>query len=172
MSGRNSPNAANRVIAFIALGSNLDNPERQVLRGFDELAQLPDSTLTARSSLYASAPVGYTDQPDFINAVAQLETALPSRDLLAELLAIEQKHGRKRDMPNGPRTIDLDLLLYADLQYATVDLVIPHPRMHNRAFVLLPLTEIAADCEIPGKGLARDWLPQVDQQSIKKLKTT
>jgi len=158
-----------RAVAFIALGSNLVEPQKQVHEGFDELANLQDSKLLACSSLYLSAPIGNADQPDFVNAVAKLETALSPRDLLQTLLSIELKHGRKRSIPNAPRTLDLDLLLYDGLQHHEPDLTVPHPRMHERAFVLLPLTEIAPDCEIPGRGFAKDWLQHVDQQQIRKL---
>jgi 2-amino-4-hydroxy-6-hydroxymethyldihydropteridine diphosphokinase len=169
MNAQHTPGTTAQAIAFIALGSNLEEPQKQVHHGFDELDSLPNTRLLARSSLYLSAPMGYADQPDFVNAVAKLETMLSPRQLLEALLGIELKHGRKRSMPNAPRTLDLDILLYADLQHEAADLIIPHPRMHTRAFVLLPLAEIAPDCEIPGKGLAKNWLPQVDQQQIKKL---
>lgn len=158
-----------RVIAFVGLGSNLKQPRAQVLRGLDELAALPHTMLLAASSLYASAPLNYADQPDFVNAVAKIETALPVRDLLEALLAIEQSHGRQRGVRNGPRTLDLDLLLYAELQQHEPGLTIPHPRMHERAFVLLPLTEIAPDCVIPGRGLARDWLDKCTNQTLIKI---
>lgn len=155
--------------AFIALGSNLADPQTQVARGLDELASLPGTSVLARSSFYASAPVGYADQPDFVNAVATIGTTLSPTVLLHALLALEQQHGRERGVPNGPRTLDLDLLLYGDLQYHEAGLSIPHPRMHERAFVLLPLTEIAPDCVIPGKGRASDWLVKCGAQSLRKI---
>ena len=139
-------------LTFIALGSNLEHPVSQVQRGFDELARLPASRLLLRSSLYRSAPVGRLDQPDFINAVAQIETSLAPHDLLKALLAIEQRHGRVREALNAPRTLDLDILLYDQLQCHEHGLTLPHPRMHERAFVLQPLLEIAPDCRIPGQG--------------------
>ncbi|MEW5893295.1 MAG: 2-amino-4-hydroxy-6-hydroxymethyldihydropteridine diphosphokinase [Pseudomonadota bacterium] len=150
------------VQAFIALGANLENPASQIERAFAELGQLPETRLLARSSLYLTKPVGYTDQPDFINAVAELETALTPRALLEALLAIEQRHGRRREFRNAPRTLDLDLLLYNGLIMHEPGLTLPHPRMHERGFVLLPLLEIAPDCRIPGIGPAAairgiDW---------------
>lgn len=160
---------ADKVTAFVALGSNLRQPEVQVRRGFDELATLPQTRLITCSSLYTSAPVGYADQPDFVNAVAAIETTLSPREVLETLLAIELKHGRQRSLPNGPRTLDMDLLMYGELQYHEVGLTIPHPRMHERAFVLLPLIEIAPDCVIPGRGVARDWLAQCDDQQLRKM---
>jgi len=152
--------------AYVALGSNLAQPEAQVNQAFDALARLPDSRLVARSSLYRSAPVGYADQPDFINAVAQIETRLAPHDLLQSLLGIEQEFGRVREFRNAPRTLDLDLLLYDDIHFHEPGLTLPHPRMHERAFVLLPLLEIDPHCVIPGRGSASDWLAQCDDQSI------
>lgn len=139
-------------LAYIGLGSNLDDPASQIRQAFDELARLPSSRLLAHSSLYRSAPLGRLDQPDFINAVAQIETALAPHSLLKALLEIEHNHGRVRKYPNAPRTLDLDILMYDDLQCDEPCLILPHPRMHQRAFVLRPLLEIAPDCLIPGRG--------------------
>ncbi|MGZ5078797.1 MAG: 2-amino-4-hydroxy-6-hydroxymethyldihydropteridine diphosphokinase, partial [Usitatibacter sp.] len=100
--------------AAVALGSNLDDPEAQVDRGFGEIAALPATQLVARSRLHRTAPVGYADQPDFVNACALVETQLAPRALLDALLAIEKRHGRVRDVPNGPRTLDLDIVLYGN----------------------------------------------------------
>jgi 2-amino-4-hydroxy-6-hydroxymethyldihydropteridine diphosphokinase len=136
-------------IAYVGLGSNLEDPARQVETALQELGHLPQTRLVRRSSLYRTAPVGYADQPDFINAVAQLETGLPADRLLDELQALEAHHGRKRSFPNAPRTLDLDLLLFGDLVLQTERLTLPHPRMHERAFVLEPLREIAPDLELP-----------------------
>src|SRR5882672_6540950 len=138
--------------AFIGLGANLGDPEAQVRRTLSALAGLPGTRLVAVSSLYRSAPVGYTVQPDFVNAVAEIETALGARALLEALLAMETRFGRRREFPNAPRTLDLDLLLYGDRVIAEPGLIVPHPRMHERAFVLAPLAEIAPDIAIPGKG--------------------
>jgi 2-amino-4-hydroxy-6-hydroxymethyldihydropteridine diphosphokinase len=154
---------------FIALGGNLEDPAAQVRAGFGALAALPSTKLIARSSLYRSAPVGYADQPDFINAVAAIETALAPRALLDALLAIEHSHGRVRDFPNAPRTLDLDVLLYGDLQLHEHGLTIPHPRMHERAFVLLPLAEIAPRCVIPGRGAVADLLHTVNVTGVQRL---
>ena len=132
-------------LAYVGIGSNLDDPQAQVTRAFDELAALPSTRLTARSSLYRSAPVGYADQPDFVNAVAALETSLSAQKLLQGMRGIEQHHGRARSFANAPRTLDLDLLLYGSEKIATAELQVPHPRMQERAFVLKPLLEIAPD---------------------------
>jgi 2-amino-4-hydroxy-6-hydroxymethyldihydropteridine diphosphokinase len=132
-------------LAYIGIGSNLDDPQAQVTRAFAELAAMPRTRLRARSSLYRSAPVGYASQPDFVNAVAALDTEMNSHDLLSELRAIEEKHDRKRSFANAPRTLDLDLLLYGDEKILTPELIVPHPRMHERAFVLKPLLEIRPD---------------------------
>ena len=130
-------------IAFVGIGSNLDQPVDQVSRAFDELDRLPHTRLVRKSSLYRTAPVGHEAQPDFVNAVAQLETGLPAERLLAELLAIEESHGRSRSFRNAPRTLDLDLLLFGDARLSSPRLTVPHPRMRERAFVLKPLLEIA-----------------------------
>ena len=130
-------------VAFVGIGSNLDDPRTHVMQAFDELDRLPHTRVVKKSSLYRSAPVGYANQPDFINAVAQLETGLPAERLLAEMQDVEARHGRERSFPNAPRTLDLDLLLYGDLRLSGASLTIPHPRMHERAFVLKPLLEIA-----------------------------
>jgi 2-amino-4-hydroxy-6-hydroxymethyldihydropteridine diphosphokinase len=155
--------------AYIGLGANLDDPALQVEDALAELDRLPTTRLIARSALYASAPVGYVDQPDFVNAVAQIDTALDARALLAALLDIEQRHGRARSFRNAPRTLDLDLLLYDALQMHEDHLTLPHPRMHTRAFVLLPLTELAPDASIPGLGRAADWLARCTGQRVYPL---
>ncbi|MEO8767069.1 MAG: 2-amino-4-hydroxy-6-hydroxymethyldihydropteridine diphosphokinase [Nitrosospira sp.] len=154
--------------AFIALGSNLDDPAFQVRQAFDELARLPSSRLLTHSSLYRSGPVGLLNQPDFINAVAQIETALGPHDLLSALLEIEHGHGRVRESPNAPRTLDLDILMYGDLQCDEHCLILPHPRMHQRAFVLQPLLEIAPDCSIPGRGTVAELLASCAEQRIER----
>lgn len=158
-----------KVVATIGLGANLNDPAAQVEYALAELDRLPATRLLARSSLYASSPVGYVDQPDFINAVAQVETGLAPRALLAALLDIEQRHGRERSFRNAPRTLDLDLLLYGDARFHEEGLTLPHPRMHERAFVLLPLLEIAAQTVIPGRGPAEDWLAAASGQNVALL---
>jgi 2-amino-4-hydroxy-6-hydroxymethyldihydropteridine diphosphokinase len=155
-----------KVMAYIGLGANLDDPVTQVEYAFGELAHLPTTTLAARSSLYVSAPVGYDEQPDFINAVAKLETGLSPRTLLAALLDIEHRHGRERTFRNAPRTLDLDLLLYGEAHFHEPSLELPHPRMHMRAFVLEPLMEIAPALVIPGHGSIADRLAHCTDQPI------
>ena len=147
--------------AAVALGSNLDDPEAQVQRGFDEIAALPGIEIVRRSRLYRTAPVGFVDQPDFVNACALVETSLAPRDLLDALLAVEQRRGRVRAIPNGPRILDLDIVLYGDQVVDEPGLRIPHPRAHQRAFVLVPLVEVWPDAVIPGHGTARECLRQV-----------
>ena len=158
-----------RVSAYIGIGSNLDSPERRVRSALDELARLAESRLVARSALYVSAPVGAPPQPDFVNAVAQLETGLAAEQLLAALQAIEARHGRVRSTFHGPRTLDLDLLLYADAMIDVPHLTVPHPRMHERAFVLRPLVELNPALNIPGQGPARDLLARCETQRIAAL---
>jgi len=155
--------------AFVALGSNLGDPEKKVRQGIAALAELPQVRLAAASSLYRSAPVGAADQPDFINAVAQLSTGLAPQALLAALLAIEYRFGRERSFRNAPRTLDLDLLLYDAQCIAEPGLAVPHPRMHQRAFVLAPLVEIAPACVIPGIGPAVQWLARCSNQPVVRL---
>lgn len=155
--------------AYVALGANLDDPAATVRAAFAALANLPDSRIVHCSSLYRTAPVGLADQPEFINAVAELETSLAPEALLDALLEIEQRFGRIRTERNGPRTLDLDLLLYDDQCVDLPRLTLPHPRLHLRAFVLQPLAEIAPDLEIPGRGTVAAWLPAVANQGIVKL---
>ncbi len=155
--------------AYIALGSNLADPVSQLDAAFDELGRLPQTRFLARSSLWRSAPVGYLDQPDFVNAVAAVETGLEAETLLAHLLDIERRHGRVREFQNAPRTLDLDIALYGDDRIDTPTLTVPHPRMHERAFVLLPLSEIAPDIAIPGHGALRDLLPAIAGQRLEVM---
>lgn len=154
--------------AYIGLGSNLDNPASQIRKAFEELARLPSSHLLAHSSLYRSAPMGRTDQPDFINAVALIETALAPHDLLKALLEIEHFHGRVREYLNAPRTLDLDILMYDRLQWNEHCLILPHPRMHQRAFVLQPLQEITPNCHIPGHGSITELLAACAGQQVER----
>ena len=136
----------------IGLGSNLEDPVRQVCSALAELAGLPRSQLLLQSSLYRSPPMGPAGQPDYVNAAALIETALEPLELLDALQAIEAAHGRLRGLRWGPRTLDLDLLVYADLRLRHPRLVLPHPGIGQRAFVLVPLAEIAPDLVIPGTG--------------------
>lgn len=156
-------------LAFVALGANLADPAHQIRAALESLSRLPDSRLLRASSLYRTAPVGVAGQPDFINAVALVETTLTPHELLAALFAIEAEFGRRRDYRNAPRTLDLDLLLYDELVLDGTELQLPHPRMHLRAFVLAPLLEIAPACAIPGRGTAAAWRPAVSMQPIEKL---
>ena len=151
---------------FVGLGSNLADPRAQLAGAATRIAAIQGVRLIALSSLYASAPLGHAEQPDFVNAVARLATGLAPKALLAELQAIEAAHGRQRSFRNAPRTLDLDILLFDQCIDDDPLLTLPHPRCHQRAFVLLPLTEVAPDCVIPGKGPARDWIPACADQQI------
>lgn len=152
--------------AYVGLGSNLDDPAAQVESALAELDRLSGTRLVRRSALYRTRPVGYAEQPDFVNAVAELETALEPEALLRALLALEQAHGRVRGIRNGPRTLDLDLLLYGGCTRRSADLTLPHPRLHERAFVLVPLHEIAPDARVPGRGSVSALLADVDTQGV------
>ncbi|HJY75336.1 MAG TPA: 2-amino-4-hydroxy-6-hydroxymethyldihydropteridine diphosphokinase [Burkholderiales bacterium] len=155
--------------SFVGLGANLGEPQRNVREAFRELDAIPHTRVVRASSLYRSEPLGYTEQPEFVNAVAQIETGLPAERLLAELQAIEAQHGRSRSFANAPRTLDLDLLLFGNAVIDTENLKVPHPRMHERAFVLMPLLEIAPDAVIPGQGPARELLEKCRDQGVEKL---
>ena len=158
----------NGVTAYIALGSNLQDPAAQVEAAFAALDTLPQSRVVARSSLYRTTPVGYADQPAFITAVAAFETTLAPRALLDALLALEKARGRARTFPNAPRTLDLDVLLYGDQLIEEPGLSIPHPRLHERAFVLAPLAEIAPDLVVPGRGRVSALLRAVDVRGVQR----
>ena len=163
------PHPSPLIPAFIGLGSNLGDPAAQIRRALRALAALPETRLVRQSSLYRNPPAGYLNQPEFINAVARIETRLAPRDLLEELLAIERAHGRVRDIPNGPRTLDLDILLYGERTVREPGLTIPHPRMLERAFVLLPLAEIAPETVVPGGGRSADLAARLDASGLVKL---
>ncbi len=150
----------NRV--FVGLGGNIGEPVAQLERALSALARLPESTLVRTSSFYQSPPWGIDAQPPFVNAVAELATSLSPDQLLASLLAIEQAAGRERTLRWGPRVLDLDLLLFGDLVIDRPGLRIPHPHLHQRAFVLLPLAEIAPDFFVPGLGSVTELLRAVD----------
>jgi 2-amino-4-hydroxy-6-hydroxymethyldihydropteridine diphosphokinase len=156
-------------IAHIGLGSNLDDPVRQVRQGFEELGGLPGTQLLLHSSLYRTAPLGKPDQPDFVNAVAVLDTKLAPSELLRQLLALEAGHGRVRAERDGPRTLDLDVLLLGDQVIHGPGLEVPHPRMHERAFVLLPLAEVSPQAVIPGHGRVTDLLVRVKDQRVTRI---
>jgi 2-amino-4-hydroxy-6-hydroxymethyldihydropteridine diphosphokinase len=150
-------------LAYIGIGSNLDDPEKQVRAAIDALARLPRSTFAGASRLYRTAPWGRADQPAFVNAAAAVSTGLSPRELLDALLAIERAQGRVRDGERwGPRVIDLDMLVYGDARVDEPGLHLPHPHLGARAFVLLPLADIAPDLEIPGQGRVRALVDRVD----------
>lgn len=156
------------MIACIGIGANLGDARAHVEDALNRLAALPATTLLAQSSLWRTAPVDSSGD-DYINAVARIDTALSPQALLEALLAIELAHGRERPYRNAPRTLDLDILLYGELAIETPDLQVPHPRMHQRAFVLAPLCEVAPDAVIPGIGPASALLPAVADQAIERL---
>lgn len=156
--------------AFIGLGSNMDDPVAKVRAGMVALETMPETQLEQCSSLYRSAPIGVEKQPDFVNAVCRLLTRLSSIALLERLLAIELAHGRQRPGPeDGPRPLDLDLLLYDEQIYDSPQLTLPHPRLHERAFVLLPMIEIAPDLVVPGKGRVRDLAACCAGQRVERI---
>jgi 2-amino-4-hydroxy-6-hydroxymethyldihydropteridine diphosphokinase len=156
-------------VAFVGLGSNLGDPEHSVRAALAALAASRGLRLTAASSLYRTAPVGHAAQPDFVNAVARLSTDLTPQALLAVLLGMEIGFGRERSFRNAPRTLDLDLLLYDARVIDEPGLTLPHPRMHERAFVLAPLAEIEPEREIPGRGPAVALLARCGDQPIVRL---
>lgn len=159
--------------AWIGLGSNLDGPVDQVRAGLDGLAALPRTTLARASTLYRNPPMGPPEQPDYINAVAELTTALTARELLRGLQAIEAQRGRERSGERwGPRPLDLDLLVYGDQQIAEPDLVVPHPGVPERVFVLYPLGELAPDLEIPGYERVAYLLEQLSCDGLEALPAT
>ncbi len=156
-------------IAYIGIGSNQGDARAQVLQAFDDLACLPQTQLEGRSALYRSAPLDAPGQADYVNAAAGVDTELSAAQLLAELQDIELRHGRERPYPNAPRTLDLDLLLYGDTSFASAMLTLPHPRMHQRAFVLLPLLELDPRLEVPGRGAARALLARCAAQRVVRM---
>ena len=155
--------------AFIALGSNLEDPQAQIERALETIANTTNIKLIKASSLYRTVPVGYDNQPDFINAVAEIETDLNPLALLDRLLEIETQHGRERPFPNAPRVLDLDVLLYEGVATSSPTLTLPHPRMHTRGFVMLPLAEIAPKISIGNHGYADDLAAKCDNQGVSKL---
>lgn len=158
------------VVAYIGLGSNLDEPRNQVNRALAELDSLPRTRLLSRSSLYRSVPLGPQDQPDYINAVAAVETELAAAELLAELQRLENGHGRQRGAQRwGPRTLDLDLLLYGQERIDTPGLSVPHPGLSVRNFVLYPLREIAPDLAVPGMGSVAGLAEACGGEGLEKI---
>jgi 2-amino-4-hydroxy-6-hydroxymethyldihydropteridine diphosphokinase len=162
-------------VAFVGLGSNLAHPRRQLARAVRAIARLPRMRVIAVSPNYASAPIGCdTPQPDYVNAVVAVRTALAPRALLAALHAIERRQHRRREREpkrNASRTLDLDLLLFGRRRISLPTLTVPHPRMHERAFVLRPLVDVAAQATIPGRGLARRFLGALRGQRIARTRS-
>jgi 2-amino-4-hydroxy-6-hydroxymethyldihydropteridine diphosphokinase len=154
---------------FIALGANLGDPVATVNAAILALRELPQTEFIAASSLYRTAPVGLKHQPDFINAVVEVIAVSPAPTFLETLFAIESRFGRQRSVKNAPRTLDLDLLLYGDAVSDDPQLTLPHPRLHERAFVLAPLAEIAPQLRIPGRGQVSDLLLLCADQQVEKL---
>lgn len=161
--------------AYIGLGSNLAHPRRQLAKALARLVALPGVRVLDVSPNYASVPISSIAQPDYVNAVALVATTLSPNALLARLHSIERRQRRRRDAGtprNAPRTLDLDLLLYGARRIGSSQLTVPHPRMHERAFVLKPLIDIAPTVTIPGRGLARRFLPGVRGQRITRTHRT
>ncbi len=156
-------------LAYVGLGSNLDDPIAQINHAFELLGEIQDTSLSARSSLYRSAPFGSVEQPDFINAVACLRSGLEARTLLDELHVIERTSGRKRGIRWGPRTLDLDLLVFGDQEIDQVGITLPHPGIAERNFVLLPLVEIAPELVIPGLGCVSDIAIDRNEPQISRI---
>lgn len=156
-------------LAYVALGSNLGDPRQQVLDAMEALARLPDTCLLKRSHLYRTPPWGVLEQPPFINAAVQLDTTLSPHGLLDALIEIEQAAGRVRAQRNGPRTLDLDLLHVDGVQLDDERLTLPHPRMAERAFVLLPLHDLAPSMQLPGSGSVAELLARLDLAGCERL---
>lgn len=165
-----SRNETTTVVAFIGLGSNLEDPVGQIRSARQNISDLEGVEEIAFSSLYGSPPMGPQDQPDYVNAVMAIRTRLPAIELLESLQRIEDRHGRVRKQRWGARTLDLDILLYGDRQIAEKDLVVPHVGMAERAFVLYPLREVA-DCDlyVPGKGRLQDLIDHCPETGLHKL---
>ena len=157
------------ILAYIAVGSNLANPLDQVTSAFNEIGNMPKSKLIKKSSCYSSSPLGYKDQPDFVNAVVSIETELSPHELLLELQMIESSHKRERSFLNAPRTLDLDILLYGDLRIDEPKLTIPHPRMHERTFVIFPLQEINENISVPPFGDIAKIAKGLDPENTKRI---
>lgn len=159
-----------KVQAWIGIGSNLDDPRAHVQQAFQDLGRIPRTRLLRRSSLYRSRPMGPQDQPDYVNAVAVVETVLGALDLLHALQGIEAAHRRVRSGQRwGPRTLDLDLLLYGKERISSDELTVPHPGVAEREFVLYPLLEVDPALEIPGRGPAKTLALQVDAEGLERL---
>ena len=156
------------VFAYIGLGANLGDAQHALMAAADALRALPHTEVTRLSPFYRSAPID-SSGPDYVNAVALIHTDLPALSLLAALLGIEAEHGRQRPYRNAPRTLDMDLLIYGDEVIDTPTLTVPHPRMHQRAFVLRPLADLAPSLVVPGHGAVQALLPSVADQALEAL---
>jgi|TARA_B110000971_G_scaffold80523_1_gene82655 2-amino-4-hydroxy-6-hydroxymethyldihydropteridine diphosphokinase len=154
---------------FIGLGSNLEDPQKKIKDAIQLINKIDDVTINLTSSLYETPPVGFLDQPNFINAVVQISSTINYNELLIKLFDIERIFGRIRKEKNGPRTLDLDILLFDDLILESESLIIPHPRMHERLFVLIPLLEISPAIIIPKYGSASSLISKLKMQNIKKV---
>tara|TARA_X000000368_G_C22971132_1_gene685528 strand:- start:660 stop:1139 length:480 start_codon:yes stop_codon:yes gene_type:complete len=157
-------------LIYIALGSNLKNPRKQVLNGILSIKKLNGIKVLNKSHLYQTPPVGILNQPDFVNAVVEVYSDLNPQELLKNILNIENNAGRIRDQKNGPRILDLDILLFDDLIINEDNLIIPHPRMHERLFVLLPLKDINEDIMIPNQGKIKDIIKKLTPENINRIK--
>lgn len=155
-------------LAYVGLGSNLQQPLHQITQALQELDQIPETRLLKSSRMYQSQAIG-PEQPDFINAAVSLETGLDPFSLLDELQKIEQTHQRRREQHWGPRTLDLDLLLFGQQQIQSTRLIIPHPYLTERAFVLLPLIDLDANLRLPDGSLVQSWLINCQSQKIQVL---
>ena len=154
---------------YIALGSNLDDPREQIYKAINSIDAIDDLSVTHISSLYKTKPIGKIDQPDFINATIEVEGDISPEKLHASLQDIETKAGRIRKELNEPRTLDLDILLIDDLIMKTKKLTVPHPRMHQRQFVVVPLFEINPKLNIPGIGPINKILKLLPDQGVVKI---
>jgi len=156
-------------LAYIGLGSNLQQPKEQVARAIQELADLPDTHVTATSHWYRSNPIGPDEQPDYINGAALLTTYLQPLELLQALQEIENAHDRVREIRWGARTLDLDILLYGNLRIALPQLQVPHPQLANRHFVLRPLLDITPELTLPDGTSLQDLLAKLPTEGIVRI---
>jgi len=155
---------------FIALGSNLKNPKKQIKNGILSIKKINDVKILKESHLYETPPVGILNQPNFVNAVVKISSSLNPQELLDELLNIENIAGRIRNKKNGPRILDLDILLFNDFILNKDNLTIPHPRMHERLFVLIPLKDIDKNIVIPNQGAIKDIINKLAPENINRIK--
>lgn len=159
---------AARVTAYVGIGANLGDARAKVENAIHQLGALPDTRLTGQSSLFRTTPID-AGGDDYVNAVARIETRLPAEELLKKLQGIEHASGRVRSFVNAPRTLDLDILLYGTLEISSESLTVPHPRLTQRAFALIPLLQIDPLIAIPGKGPAHEYVQAVAGQAICRI---